>query len=1611
MANEIQELKFQVGEAWKGVYSSSTPYSLANVVQDPTGLSIYRSLKSGNVGHPVTDASWWFRIIDLSSIKAESDRIKALNDAIADDEALRVAAEELRQQHEAERVAAEIQRNEAEQARINTEQQRVTKETQREANEQQRINVEQGRVSAESARVQAEQARALAETLRANAEDQRAANEQNRVAAEQQRIERAEQDHQRAESDHAAYVDSLGAFDISSYHAIDGVLAKYADITDAIGIGGANIPDTLRKGGMSVKFVQSSDNKYVQFRYMSSSTAIADFTNVANWQGVDKKPVDGSNNLIESGGIFKYRDSFHSKSVKGEIASGETLSLDNSFIRRNVVLAANITFNASFGGVELGRGSASHTDVYSLWVTVNSTAITIIKRGSSSNTNITFNHGLDITEFLNIALISEDYDGYVVVTSASGNYISDRFTIYGGGVPYIKNVGSTAISVTLAFCAKKEDVLVAHDNYGMFVTKLSNRWPYHLINNGINGFGLDGQTGWRADELNNVINKDIELYRPKYLVYELGMNDTPDVDSSTPNPRWLSSVNTIAEKCEAYGITLILCTIPNVPNRLHEGKNNWVKNSGYRYIDVAAAVGSQVNGTWYEGMLSTDNVHPTVLGAKAIAARVLSDFPEIAVKRDNTSIYDKINSSNTHLVTAKALYDYILQELTPIRNGIGQSFVDSSKLFNRNDVVITSDDVSVGDRLYMDLTCSNSSTDLVFYSEDNTPLLSRGSGTYHWIVPNNFSRAVVDWGNGTIRVNKMRIENITNKALDAKIKTNSSSIDTISGNIDNIDKSIGKEMFAAGKSFPKGQTVLTLDDVKPGDVLYMNLTCTGDTNLAFQTSNNTNIITRGNGAFTWIVTDNFDHAVTVWGNGGVTINSMYIKSLQNRQILNRVTTLENIEIYVAPSQGLAGIQDAIVKIAQSGVGGKIRLSTGTYSGDSAVSFSKYISSSVGTVYTNGLIIEGNGYGTYLTRNTSAVELVLNDTISDNIIVKNIRTNHQIQVQPANSKTRNISFENVWVQGRYYDEYKGVGASIVNIGADYFYKKFTEFQSALPNYGSAPLEVHIYGHITETEIPKLTMQNINFIGHNAVIEVANPQALTISIATVNCKFKGIHFIKSGCGNYWDLAAVTVYSYDSTFEDCVFENKSFSPTPFNQADWNVGGEEKRGSRRYGIEIASSKYGMESNLVFVNCRAIGSPYGFQNTRGFYILFGEPKLYNCVGIGGGVGEYGHGILSHRYSRPTLFNCIGYAGPMSYRMAAGIRIQCSGSPLMEGCIGYGGNNIQYKSNGVSYETLHAKCQELGISDESFFYDGSEVNYDGLTFKATDDGYNSSRSLLLGSLTIYDLDIETLNSNSIKNYGIGLWAGQNKARLINCVGYAGGGVDSCGLVMEQQNEPIIVGGYFGIEDMTDARYFKNDSGQQYMTFLPSRLNDYIPYTVTGMTLLGGDYSIQSGDKIRVETVEATPKLIAEDTINNLNINVVNITETDVDAGIKLKVSVVNNGVVKSIADNSIRFQIFYNYNNTGTSAMNVGASASPKITGTHFETNKASSPVVINSTRTDYNISGCKIVSRGNEDAVIQGQNAAALRMFNCVIEGDVDSGVTFAQTESVNGSSNIKLT
>ena len=60
------------------------------------------------------------------------------------------------------------------------------------------------------------------------------------------------------------------------------------------------IPVNKRYSGMYIQFISTSDNKYVQYRLMSNAFS----TDESDWQGVDERPTQSSDNLVKSNGIY-----------------------------------------------------------------------------------------------------------------------------------------------------------------------------------------------------------------------------------------------------------------------------------------------------------------------------------------------------------------------------------------------------------------------------------------------------------------------------------------------------------------------------------------------------------------------------------------------------------------------------------------------------------------------------------------------------------------------------------------------------------------------------------------------------------------------------------------------------------------------------------------------------------------------------------------------------------------------------------------------------------------------------------------------------------------------------------------------------------------------------------------------------------------------------------------------------------------------------------------------------------------------------------------------------------------------------------------------------------
>lgn len=83
-------------------------------------------------------------------------------------------------------------------------------------------------------------------------------------------------------------------YDISIAHAVSNVPAQYESLSAAIGTNGVNVPQDVRRGGMSVKFINSGTGKYEQMVLKASSFS----TDVSDWIDITALSIkDSSANL------------------------------------------------------------------------------------------------------------------------------------------------------------------------------------------------------------------------------------------------------------------------------------------------------------------------------------------------------------------------------------------------------------------------------------------------------------------------------------------------------------------------------------------------------------------------------------------------------------------------------------------------------------------------------------------------------------------------------------------------------------------------------------------------------------------------------------------------------------------------------------------------------------------------------------------------------------------------------------------------------------------------------------------------------------------------------------------------------------------------------------------------------------------------------------------------------------------------------------------------------------------------------------------------------------------------------------------------------------------
>lgn len=309
----------------------------------------------------------------------------------------------------------------------------------------------------------------------------------------------------------------------------------------------------------------------------------------------------------------------------GTLHSGESWVLENNNIMARKVFVLSGIVN-SFSVLEMGHGTKTNSP--SSWLVVNSTNITVY---STPTDKVILAHGLSIVNTIQIIIeVAANYKAKITLASNGEKYTTEQDWDGNIGNIFVNSINTVLTNCAVSWTCKNysSPIWAYGDSYFGMTNKA--RWIAQLLSN---GYGtdmlIDGYPGRGSDDAYNSLQVSLKHGKPKYILWCMGMNN-PDNESSV-NEVWNNRFNDVKKLCKEKDIKLIGCTIPNTPTQFNSYKNNVVRNAEIKYIDFAKSVGGEHKGdSWYDGMLSSDNVHPTEKGAVTLYLKALADFSELA---------------------------------------------------------------------------------------------------------------------------------------------------------------------------------------------------------------------------------------------------------------------------------------------------------------------------------------------------------------------------------------------------------------------------------------------------------------------------------------------------------------------------------------------------------------------------------------------------------------------------------------------------------------------------------------------------------------------------------------------------------------------------------------------------------------------------------------------------------------------------------------------------------------------------------------------------------------------------------------------------------------------
>lgn len=296
---------------------------------------------------------------------------------------------------------------------------------------------------------------------------------------------------------------------------------------------------------------------------------------------------------------------------------------DDTYITKNICISVCFKVLESFSRFFIARGNP----------TVYHQAKLTITKNQISNDSIIENLPFTILpgNIVKITITNDDCFNYKIkIVNGEHSVIYNQFDFFAYGSLFMTSNGVEILHSSISYIDSNRDVYFYGDSYVSANTY--NRWPIHAADIGAKFF-LHGFPGADSHLMIKKMLEDVSRYgKPKAIVWGLGMNDNSDDNENKADSVWDSYIKELHRFCNILGIKFIPCTIPNVPERFHGGKNNYIKSNYSEYIDFNYAVDNTVDYNWIEGTLGNDRLHPNENGAFLLAMQAINDCPMLLPK-------------------------------------------------------------------------------------------------------------------------------------------------------------------------------------------------------------------------------------------------------------------------------------------------------------------------------------------------------------------------------------------------------------------------------------------------------------------------------------------------------------------------------------------------------------------------------------------------------------------------------------------------------------------------------------------------------------------------------------------------------------------------------------------------------------------------------------------------------------------------------------------------------------------------------------------------------------------------------------------------------------------